>query len=296
MADRIQICPIGFEKPRVLRGIADHPCSIVYLLISVIKKEAYPDDEHYDLHDKLVQLSTDFASKIEEKLKKSGTYIPEIMECSFINYKETIKGLCNVMKAIFKTHPRGKNLEGIWINIGTATPLLATAASYIASFKTDILHLFYTSASHYTINEILKPGAKIEDIVALYEENGSTFSSKEGNGYGDVEIPVVPTERLSHDAESILLALSKHVDAEFTPAFVSQTEILEACGEKITQAPSIDERRKIKMKYRRQFVTLLERHLIEPARSTGKERKYKLTELGVVQALILECLTECEIM
>lgn len=283
----IQICPIGFELQRIIAGVQFHPANLIYLLESDIKSKDYKKEKDRKLDEKLVDLSKYFTGKLKDVL---GPQKIETAPCSFIRYQEMVRDLCAIMKDIHKKKADDDQIKEIWINVSTGTKLFVAAAMFLASFKTEIIHLFYVNAQNYTINMVLDDDTTKEQIKDTYEKKGISYSNNGTSGYKIVDIPVVPSEQVLTTERKILTILYEKVDDEFKPDWVNLEAILENFVKNLHDMKG-DAIRAIKMKYRHNFTKLLERELIEEEKH-GRRKRYKLTDRGVIMAIIQKCIAE----
>ena len=282
---KVHICPVGFEYQRILRGLRAYPCNILYLLESEINKKDYKkkNTPKFEKDKEIVDVSRGFAKRV----KKSYEAIADvsIRQCSFIRYTKCIKNLTEVLKEIFAMQNNNRIVEGIWINIGTASKLFATAAMIVASFDPDRIHLFYVSSGNYTINLLFDKKQTRESIAEIYEENGLTYGKE---GYEIVDVPVIKSVKLGELAKKFICEILEHANMdtenEIQSDWVSYQEILNGLGEKI-DSKTVKEGRAIKMKYLHHVNQLLERKLIE-TKMDQREKIFRLTEQGIILALI----------
>jgi len=287
MGLKVQICPIGFEYKRVLAGLQYHPPNLIYLLYSQIEKTDYRDDDRkYRLDEKLVTLSQEFTDKLENYFKSQIYLEVKTYECSFTKYKKLMAKLCDVIHEIFQREIKGEVIDEIWFNIGTATKLFVSAAQYIASFRVDKIHLFYVSAHNYTINELLLEDLSKEDIEKLFREEGISFSSRALlDDYSLENVPVVSSQQTTEQANAILKVLLEQINENFESKWVSFTNILNKLEQGLEKR-SREEIKSLKMKYHHHVKQLKDRRLIEEE-SHGRQKRYKLTEEGIIFAMII---------
>ena len=284
MGLRVQICPIGFEFKRVLAGLKYRPPNVIYLLSSKIEKRDYEiRNGKYQLDEKLAKLSQEFTDKLEKHLKPQLYLEIKIQECSFAKYKKLIEQLCDIIKEIFDYENRGEVIDEIWFNIGTATKLFVSAAQYIASFRVDKIHLFYVSAHNYTINELLLEDRTKEDVEKLFREEGMSYSSVSlDKDYSLEKMPIVPSQRLTDQANNILKILLKKSETQWVTLATILAEI-----ERDPEGKSLTQTKSMKMKYHHYIKQLKSNRLIEEDPSQKRHRQYKLTEEGIIYALII---------
>ncbi|WP_457559017.1 HFX_2341 family transcriptional regulator domain-containing protein [Candidatus Harpocratesius sp.] len=284
---KVHICPVGFEYQRILRGLRAYPCNILYVLQSEIKKDDYKKKKSkakYKKDQVIVDISKNFARKVKESYEMIAEVF--IRECSFIRYTKCIKNLTEVLKEIFALENDDRTVENVWINIGTASKLFATAAMIVASFDPDRIHLFYVSSSNYTINLLFDETQTRESIVDIYQKNGLTFGK---DGYEIVDVPVIKSVKLSDLANRFICEILKYAEmqdkkGEIQSNWVSYLDILNGLGEKMDNK-TVNQGRAIKMKYLHHVNLLDERKFIKIEKK-NREKMFKLTEQGIIMALI----------
>ncbi|MHA1765764.1 MAG: HFX_2341 family transcriptional regulator domain-containing protein [Promethearchaeota archaeon] len=284
---KVHICPVGFEYQRILRGLRAYPCNILYLLESEISKKDYKNknSRKFEKDKEIVSTSKKFANRV----KKSYELIAEvsIRQCSFIRYTKCIKDLTEVIHDIFAMENNNQTVDGIWINIGTASKLFATAAMIVCSFDPERIHLFYVSSGNYTINLLFDEKQTRESIAKIYQENGLTYGKE---GYEIVDVPVIKSVKLSLLAKNFICEILKYSkldsQGEIQSDWVSYQDILNGLGEKIDEK-TVNQGRAVKMKYLHHVNQLLERKFIEK-KMESREKIFKLTVQGIIMALIAQ--------
>ena len=284
MGLRVQICPIGFEFKRVLAGLKYRPPNVIYLLSSKIEIQDYAiRNGKYQLDEKLAKLSQEFTDKLEKHLKPQLYMDIKVQECSFTNYRKVIEQLCDIIKEIFDYESKNEVIDEIWFNIGTATKLFVSAAQYIASFRADKIHLFYVRAHNYTINELLLEESSKEDVEKLFREEGMSYSKVSlDKDYSLEKMPIVPSQRLTDQANNILKILLTKSETQWVSLATILSEI-----ERDLEGNPRDQTKSMKMKYHHYIKQLKNNRLIEEDSSQKRHRQYKLTEEGIIYALII---------
>ena len=286
----VHISPVGFEYQRILRGLRAYPCSYIYLLQSEIKENEYNGNHKikYEKDQEIVDLSRKFAKKVKKHYKDIADV--EIRDCSFVRYTKAIKNITEILAEIFALENEKRVIDKIWINIGTASKLFATAAMIVASFMPQKFNLFYVSSGDYTVNLLFDKKQTRESIAKIYQDNGLTYGK---DGYEIVEVPLIASVQLSDLANKIIIELLNSTEmqtkGDFVSNEVSYKDLLKGLGEKINKKLTKEQQtkagRKTKMKYLHHINQLLERKLIE-TEIRKREKYFKLTEQGIILALI----------
>lgn len=282
MGLKVQICPIGFEYKRVLAGLKAYPANTVYLLYSKIKKEEYDDREKKEKDDILERISQEFTEKLFNYLERTIHMDVKKCEISFVLYTKLIKNLCDILGEIFQLG----DVDEIWINTSTGTKLFVAAGQYIASFRPDIIHLFYVRPHNYTINMLIDGKSTLDQIRQTFEDEGITYSD-DGleKAYTTEQLPVIPTLIPSQEANQILKALLAHCSADFVPTWTPFKVLIEHLEPGFRQVTDRSYKKSLKMKYHHHINKLIQRQLIQ-VETEGREKKYILTKQGVIFAII----------
>lgn len=266
MPRKVQIAPVGFEYDRVIEGVINHPCNIIYLLKSFIEieKVSAPDKE-------LIEIANEFVVKLNDHFNNSKICTPIVREAEIITLERIVEELCSIIKDEIEKN----NAEEIWINVSTSNKLFVSAAMYVGSFRPDIIKLFYINASKYTINELLS-NKKKEEIKNRYIEFGMTYK-EDDKSYKDIEVPLFPIETF-HPIKKIILKTLRKLIIESNTNEIKYMKLLEELGEESKD-------KTIKMKYGHHIQVLKAKHLLTE-KVHGRERKYALTQTGQILALI----------
>ena len=265
----VQIAPVGFEYDRIIEGVTEHPCNIIYLLKSYkeIKDDTDPDK-------RMIEIAEKFVNDLEHHFKESKFCHPIVKKTILIELEPIIEELCKIIQDEIEE----KNAEKIWINISTSTKLFVSAAMYVGSFKPEFVRLFYIDASNYTtVNELFNPKKTRKQIKEKFEQCGITYKKSE-ESYRNIDVPLYPTAILAEQKKDVLKALKRLIKAN-GKKMVRFIDLLKELGKDPYD-------KTIKMRYGHHIKALKARNLVTE-KVHGREKKYSLTQEGRILALIL---------
>jgi len=275
---QVQIIPVGFEFNRILAGILQQPSNIIILLSSDV--ETIKD---YDERGKLLTIASSFIKKIQSQYSMDLTRELYVKPCSFINFKTMIKNICDAINFAFSEARKREDACEIWINVSTGNKIFANAAMYAACFFSDKIKLFYTSAKNYTVDLLFDKSKSIQDIRDCFEANGLTYSLNALEDYSKIILPVIPSERYSTIANDILAKLYASCDEKVNPNWVTFKNLLKSLSENLDKTT--------RMRYHHHMLRLEKRGLIL-VKPFGSEKKFILTDYGVIMSIICAILKE----
>ncbi len=266
MTRTVQICPVGFEFDRVIEGVKQHSCNIIYLLKSVkpTKKESHPNK-------KLIEIANTFVEKLKKHFLNTKICEPIVKEANVITLEKTVEELCKIIKNEIEQ----EKTEEIWINISTSTKLFASAAMYVSAFYPGIINLFYLDARHYTINLLLEDIDK-ETITKKFQDFGISYK-KDENSYKSIAVPTYSMVALKDYKRKIITTLKKMIDITGQET-VSFMNLLRELGEK-------ENDKKIKVRYGHHIAFLKKRNWVFE-KNKGRENYYGLTPEGRILSII----------
>lgn len=275
MTRTVQICPVGFEFARVIEGVKDHSCNVIYLLKSIkkIKKADHPNK-------KLIEIANSFVSKLEKHFNSTEICVPIVRETNVVTLEKTIEELCKIIKEEVETY----QTKEIWINISTSTKLFVSAAMYVGSFYPKIIHLFYLDARHYTINLLLDEGVSKADIAEKYQKEGISYRET-NESYKSINVPSYTMDVLKGPKKEVLTALKKMIDSS-SKKMVTFINLLQELGKEAYD-------KKIKVRYGH-HISYLKKHNWVYEKKHGTQKKYGLTEEGRILSIIHTHLKEEE--
>ena len=274
MSRKVQICPVGFEFDRVIKGVNEHSCNVIYLLRSVkkIKKEDHPNK-------RLIEIANTFVKKLEEHFNSTKICMPIVRETNVVTLEKTIEELCQIIKKEVEE----EGTKEIWINISTSTKLFVSAAMYVGAFYPKIIHLFYLDARHYTINLLLEEGTKKEDITKKFQDKGISYEKNE-ESYKNINVPTYTMKILKDIKKNIIIILKRIIDGDKVE-MVSFKNLLKELGEDIYD-------KKIKVRYGHHLSHLEKWNWIYEKPLHGRQKQFGLTPEGRILGIIHSYLKE----
>lgn len=275
MTRTVQICPIGFEFDRVIEGVKEHSCNIIYLLKSIkrIKKEDHPNK-------RLIEIANMFVEKLNLHFTSTKICTPIVRETNVVTLEKTIEELCKIIKEEVEEY----ETKEIWINISTSTKLFVSAAMYVGAFYPKIIHLFYLDARHYTINLLLEKDVEKDEITKKFQNFGISYK-KDEDSYKNINVPSYTMEILKGYKKSVLITLKKIIDSTGKEK-VTFMNLLSELGEKTYD-------KKIKVRYGH-HISYLKKHNWVYEKIHGTQKQYGLTQEGRILSIIHSYLKEEE--
>jgi len=269
MNRQVQIAPVGYEYDRIIEGAFVHACNIIYLLKSYkpIEDESDPDKD-------MVTRAEWFVEKLEDHFKQSKICTPIVRKAILIQLEPIIEELCKIIKEEVENY----DTKEIWINISTSTKLFASAAMYVGSFMSEIVHLFYIDASHYTVDDLYNPDMSKKEVLERYQTYGITYK-KDDKSYKNVDVPVYPTEVLSDPKKQILKNMRKLTEEEREKKVTFKTLLVALEEDPYNKGA--------KMKFAHHLSNLIERKFMLDEYH-GRQRRFQLTQEGQILSLILQ--------
>ena len=274
MSRKVQICPVGFEFDRVIKGVSEHSCNVIYLLKSVkkIRKEDHPNK-------RLIEIANTFVKKLEDHFNSTKICMPIVREANVVTLEKTIEELCKIIKIEVEK----EGTKEIWINISTSTKLFVSAAMYVAAFYPQIINLFYLDARYYTVNLLLEEGTKKEDIAEKFQDKGISYEEDE-ESYKNINVPSYTTEILKDIKKDVIVTLKRVIDSN-KGEMVSFKNLLKELGED-------PDNKKIKVRYGHHLSYLEKRNWIYEKPLYGRQKQFGLTPEGRILSIIYAYLKE----
>lgn len=267
MTRTVQICPIGFEFDRVIEGVKEHSCNIIYLLKS-IKKTVNKDDPNK----LLLKIANSFVSKLEKHFLETKICEPIVRETNVVTLEKTVEELCLIIKEEIEIH----GTKEIWINISTSTKLFVSAAMCVGAYYPKIVHLFYLDARHYTANLLLNDSMTKKEIAQKFKDYGITYKESE-KSYKGIAVPSYTTDALKDLKKDVIVTLKKMIDAT-GQEMVTFINLLRELGKEPSD-------KKIKVRYGH-HISYLKSHNWVYEKKHGQQRKYGLTPEGRILSII----------
>lgn len=277
MSRKVQICPVGFEFDRVIKGVNEHSCNIIYLLKSVKRtsKKGHPNK-------RLIEIADTFVKKLEVHFNQTKICMPIVREANIVTLEKTIEELCEIIK----TEVENEGTREIWINISTSTKLFVSAAMYVAAFYPKIIHLFYLDARYYTVNLLLEETTNKEEISEKFQNKGISYEEDE-ESYKNVNVPTFTMKILKDIKKDIIITL-KRVIGSNKEEMVSFKNLLKELGQDSTD-------KKIKVRYGHHLSQLEKRNWIYERPYQGRQKQFGLTPEGRIMGIIHTYLKEEEV-
>lgn len=204
MRREVWILPVGLEYDRVLESLKLGGRD-VHILFS-------------GTDDAVSSAAKGFAERVRAYLQQGPFSVRSFTGVNVLDMGACIRAIKHIVKA-----ERAQNDDPLFrINVGTSSKIMTMASLYVAAQEPFAFELHYPRAKNYVIMDVIEAAealadahtkgrsterhvARLAEQIAAYRTSGGT--TRQGEGYGMISIPVIPMQRLSRTQEAIMRAL-----------------------------------------------------------------------------------------